>query len=102
MRLLLFILPAVPFLDLCAVEEFGLGDGEITVHNGDSQRWPLRVSDTPTCFAGLQTDLNGNSTRTFPIAEEGSYLCVGQGGGVRVENGKRYTIRGGAVALDQP
>ncbi|TVQ88739.1 MAG: hypothetical protein EA397_16210 [Deltaproteobacteria bacterium] len=100
MRWLLVMLPAISLGELCAVEEFGLGDGEITVHNGDGQRWPLTVSDTPTCFAGMKTDLNGNSTRTFPIAEEGAYLCVGQGGGVRVEDGRRYTIRGGAVALD--
>lgn len=101
MRILLLSLPALLFAQLCEVEEFGLGDGRITVHNSDQERHPLTVSDTATCFAGLRTDLNGNSTRTFDIDEDGAYLCVGEGGGVRVEDGARYTIRGGAVGKDQ-
>jgi hypothetical protein len=85
----------------CAVEEFGLGDGIVTIHNADRERHRLTVSDSASCFSGLRTELNSSSTRTFPIDERGAYLCVGDGGGVRLENGARYTIRGGAVSLDR-
>ena len=101
MRLFLLATPALLFAQLCAVEEFGLGDGTITVSNRDSERHPVMISDQPNCFAGMRTDLNGGTTREFSIDEKGAYLCIGESGGVLVENGMRYTIRGGAVSRER-
>jgi hypothetical protein len=101
MRLLLLVTPLFAFAELCAVEEFGLGDGRITVSNRDADRHEIMVSDQPNCFAGLRTELGGNTTREFEIDEKGAYLCVGAAGGVLVENGATYTIRGGAVSRER-
>jgi len=101
MRLLLLATPALIFAQLCAIEEIGLGDGKITVTNRDRDRHPVMISDQPNCFAGMRTDLNGGTTREFSIDEKGAYLCIAGAGGVLVEDGARYTIRGGAVSRER-
>jgi hypothetical protein len=101
MRTLLLSLPLFAFAELCMVEEFGLGDGRIVVSNRDAETHEVMVSDKPNCFAGMRTELRGNTTRDFDIDEKGAYLCIGKGGGVLVENGARYTVRGGAVSRER-
>lgn len=95
------ILPALLFAQLCVVEEIGLGDGRITVSNRDAERHRVMISDAPNCFAGMRTELNGGTTREFYIDEKGAYLCIGEAGGVLVEDGARYTVRGGAVSRER-
>ena len=93
-------------LTLCLAEcllpqEIGSGAaGSITIHNGDAAEVHLRLADTPDCFAGLQADLGPNTTRSFDIAEE-AYLCVGPDakGGMRVQDGVDYEVRGGAARV---
>jgi len=98
MRLFIFIAPILAYAQFCQVEEFGVGTGTITLHNGDKTTQEIMISDSATCFAGLRTEINSNSTRTFSIADE-AYLCVGTGGGgVPVKDGASYTIHGGSVS----
>ena len=97
MRLLLAAVPAMLFAQLCATEGIGMGSGMITVHNGDNDDYPLTVSDTPECVVGLKSHIEGDTTKTYDIAEEGAYVCIGERGGMKVENGGSYQIRGGAL-----
>ena len=97
MRLLILVAPIAFIAQLCEVEEFGLGNGAITVHNADATTLEIVVSDKPNCFAGMRTELGANTTRVFNIDEDGAFVCVGEGGGVAVANGGSYEIRGGAL-----
>lgn len=99
MRFVLAMIPALIFADLCTVDPgIGMGSGLITVHNGDNQTHEITVSDTPQCTIGMKGELHGDTTRTYDIDENGAYFCVGEGGGVKVENGGSYIIRGGAMS----
>jgi len=87
---------AALFAQLCAVEEIGLGTGNITVHNGDDVTHEIVVSDSADCFAGMRTEIGSNVTRDFSVGDN-TFFCVGKSGGVTVKDGQRYVIRGGAV-----
>lgn len=97
MRILALVVPVAFLAQLCQVEEFGLGNGSITVHNDDGTTHEIMVSDSATCFAGMRTELHGNTTRQFDIDENGAFFCVGESGGVAVQNGGSYVVRGGAI-----
>lgn len=97
MRLIVAVAASMLFAELCAIEEIGVGGGLITVHNNDAEVHEIVVSDNPQCVVGLKTELRGNTTRTFDIDENGAFFCVGGAGGVKVTNGARYVVRGGAV-----
>ncbi len=98
MRTLALVLIGSLLSDLCATEEIGLGSGTITVHNDDDVNHEIMVSDSATCFAGMRTELGPNTTRAFSIDEAGAFFCIGEGGGAQVQDGRRYVIRGGALA----
>lgn len=99
MKIVLAVLPAILFAELCAVDPgIGMGSGMITVHNGDDNTHEIVVSDNALCNIGLKGELHGDTTRTYDIDEKGAYFCVGGGGGVKVENGGSYIIRGGAMS----
>ncbi|MFK7930856.1 MAG: hypothetical protein AB8H79_21915 [Myxococcota bacterium] len=97
MRLLLLALPGIAMAAMCEVDEIGVGSGLITVHNDDSVTHEIVVSDNAKCVIGMRTELRPNTTRTFDIDENGAFFCVGGAGGTAVQNGQRYTVRGGAV-----
>lgn len=99
--LFLMVVPALSLMDFCTVDPgIGMGDGQITVHNADDGTHEVTVSDTPDCVVGMKGELRGDTTRTYDIAEEGAFMCIGDSGGVRVENGRRYTVRGGALGAE--
>jgi len=97
-RVLLLILPVFGFAQLCQGEQgIGMGSGSITVHNSDNDTHEVVISDDPKCVVGYRSELHGDTTRQYDIAEEGAYMCIGEGGGMRVENGGSYAVRGGAL-----
>lgn len=81
----------------CGVEEIGVGSGSIDIHNDDATAVDLLISDSPDCGLGMHSSLESGSTRDFPVGDN-SYVCVGETPpGIRVENGGRYTLRGGTL-----
>jgi len=97
-RLVLAVIPVVAFAQLCEpVEGIGMGSGSITVHNNDNDTHEVVISDDPSCTVGYRSELHGDTTRMYDVAETGSYMCIAGRGGMKVENGGSYVVRGGAL-----
>jgi hypothetical protein len=84
----------------CVIEEFGVGSGTIHVHNDDSAPVDLLIADSTTCFAGTRSSVQPQAIRSFSVAEE-AYVCLDEKPpAIKVVDGARYAIRGGALVKE--
>jgi hypothetical protein len=67
----------------------------VNITNEDDKSYKILISTDDHCFSGLHTSINGHTQTTIEVG----YLCMNeQKPGFKLEEGKSYVIKNGAVA----